>query len=299
MQIGVGVTETLRRHPLLLAQTAMTWSHMTKSAPILGIGAGERENTVPYGIDFHRPVGRLEEALPIIARAFGPRGALDFDGEFFKLDKAMMDLEPAPGRRPQVWVAAHGPRMLRLAGRYGDGWYPTFPMSPMAYSESLAAIKDAALAAGRDPKLIVPGAQMVVVLGRTEAEARKLLDTKIMRFMTLLAPAAMWQENGVAHPLGADFRGLIDFIPAEHSGDLIAAAMDQVPTDIVAENMIWGTPESVRNRLEDYIDAGLRHIVLGPASAAVSRRNAAFTIRAVFSMLRKVRRSANARLGAT
>lgn len=299
MQIGVGVTETLRRHPVLLAQTAMTWSHMTKSAPILGIGAGERENTVPYGIAFDRPVARLEEALPIIRRCFDSKGAFDHTGEFFQLDKAIMDLSPAPGRTPQVWVAAHGPRMLRLAGRYGDGWYPTLPMTPAHYAESLAAIKNAARSAGRDPNAIVPAAQNLVVLGRTEREARKYLDTKIMRFMTLLAPAAFWRRNGLEHPLGSDFRGLVDFVPSDFPTSQIVAAMNAVPTDIVAENVMWGTPDNVREQLENYVDAGLRHIVLSPGSAAVSRRTAVYSVRAVFSILRRVRRSANARLGSS
>ena len=297
MHVGVGVTETLRRHPILLAQTAMTWSHMTKSAPILGIGAGERENTVPYGIDFDRPVARLEEALPIVRRCFESRGPFDQSGEFFQLNKAMMDLAPAPERTPQIWVAAHGPRMLRLAGRFGDGWYPTFPMKPTEYFESLATIKSAALSAGRDPGSIVPACQMVVVVGRTEQEARRHLDAKIMRFMTLLAPSSLWERNGLQHPLGPGFRGLVDFIPSDYPTSRLVAAMDAVPTDVVAENVLWGTPGTIREALEQHVDAGLRHIVLGPASAAISRRSAVYSVRSVFSILRQVRRSANARLG--
>ena len=41
LHIGVGVTEPIRRHPVLLAQFAMTLSHIAKKAPILGIGSGE------------------------------------------------------------------------------------------------------------------------------------------------------------------------------------------------------------------------------------------------------------------
>ena len=298
MHVGVGVTEVVRRHPVLLAQTAMTWSHMTKSAPILGIGAGERENTVPYGLPFDRPVSRLAEALPIVRRCFDSRGPFDYRGEFFNLDKAMMDLAPAAGRTPQIWVAAHGPRMLRLAGQYGDGWYPTFPMSPSDYAASLAAIRESARSFGRDGKLIVPGSQMVVVLGRTESEARRHLDARFVRFMTLLAPAYLWERNGLDHPFGPQFRGLIDFIPSDYPAEQVAAAMDKVPTDVVAMNVLWGTPGSVREQLEEYVDVGLRHIVLGPAPAAISRRSAAFSVRALFSILRKVRRSANSRLGA-
>jgi phthiodiolone/phenolphthiodiolone dimycocerosates ketoreductase len=298
MQLAVGVTEVLRRHPVLLAQTAMTWSHLTKSAPILGIGAGERENTVPYGIPFDRPVGRLEEALPIIRRCLDSRGPFDFAGEFYQLDNAMMDLSPAPGRKPQIWVAAHGPRMLRLTGQYGDGWYPTFPMQPADYAASLARIRAAARAFGRDGKKIVPGNQILVVIGRTEREARRHLESRVVRFFTLLAPAHLWAGSGVDHPFGADFRGLVDFIPSDYPTERVVAAMNEVPTDVVAQNVVWGTPASVREQLETFVDVGLRHIVLGPASAAISRRSAAHSVGAVFSILRKVRRSANARIGA-
>lgn len=298
LHVGVGVTEALRRHPVLLAQTAMTWSHMSQNPPILGIGAGERENNVPYGIEFDRPVGRLEEALEIIRRCFESRGPFDFAGRFFTLDKAMMDLSPAPGRRPQLWIAAHGPRMLRLTGRYGDGWYPTFPMDPNEYTQSLTMIRDAARSFGRNPKAIVPGHQIIAVIGRTEAEARKLLNAPVMRFLTLLAPTQLWAANNLDHPLGSDFRGITDFIPSEHSADEILAAMAKVPVDVVAENVLWGTPNRIRNSLESLVDAGLRHIVISPASAAVSRRNAVHSIRAMMSILRQVRRSGNARLGA-
>ncbi|HDH02969.1 MAG TPA: LLM class flavin-dependent oxidoreductase, partial [Actinobacteria bacterium] len=130
LQLAVGVTEPIRQHPVQLAQTAMTLSHMTKRPPILGIGSGEAENVVPYGLDFSAPVGRLEEALEIIRLCFESDGPFDFDGTHFKLDRAILDLKPKPGNEPQVWVAAHGPRMLRLTGRFADGWYPAIPMKP-------------------------------------------------------------------------------------------------------------------------------------------------------------------------
>jgi len=130
IQLGVGVTEPIRRHPVLLAQAAMTISHVTKQPPILGIGSGEAENIVPYGIDFSNPVGKLEEALQIMRLCFDADGTFDFAGDHFQLDRAIMDLRPKRGNEPQIWVAAHGPRMLRLTGEYADGWYPALPLSP-------------------------------------------------------------------------------------------------------------------------------------------------------------------------
>lgn len=296
LQIGVGVTEPIRRHPVLLAQTAMTLAHLTKAPPILGIGAGERENVAPYGLGVSRPVARLEEALSIIRSCFDASGPIDFSGEHFNLDGAMMDLVPPAGRRPQIWIAAHGPRMLGLTGRYGDGWYPTFPMAPAEYAAALSSIRAAAVEAGRDPKRIVPAWQSLVVLARTEREARKLLDSKMVRFSALLIPDYLWQRHGLTHPLGKGFRGMIDFVPESTDPAAITAAMDQVPVDFVAASILWGTPGAVRLRLEDYVDVGLRHIVLVPISAGVSRHNAVHSMWAMVGILRKVRRSGNARV---
>ena len=140
MQLAVGVTEAVRRHPVLLAQWAMSLAHMTKRAPILGVGAGEAENITPYGLDFTHPVSRLEEALQIVRRCFVSRGPFDFVGKQFVMSRAMMDLAPPKGRMPHIWVAAHRPRMLALTGRYGDGWYPTLPYAPQTYADALGVV---------------------------------------------------------------------------------------------------------------------------------------------------------------
>ena len=83
LRLGVGVTEPIRRHPVLIAQAMMTLSHLTKRAPILGVGAGERMNIDPYGLDFSEPVSRLEEALQIIRLCLSARGPITFSGEHY------------------------------------------------------------------------------------------------------------------------------------------------------------------------------------------------------------------------
>lgn len=290
IHIGVGVTESIRRHPVLLAQFALTMSHLAKRAPILGIGAGERENVDPYGMSFDRPVSRLEEALQVIRLCFDSDGPIDFKGEFFNLDRAIMDLRPFPDKKPQVWVAAHGPRMLRLTGEYGDGWYPTFPMTPGEYESALGTIRDHARRVGRDPIAIVPGWQLVVVVGRSTAHARELLDSAPVRFTSLLAPGYLWAQAGLDHPFGRDYRGMIDFVPQDYTKAQLQDAMRQVDLDVLSRMIIWGTPDSVAAQLRTYVDLGLRHLVLQPASALVSRSDALFSLRASVSIQRQLRR---------
>ena len=94
MSLGVGVTEPIRRHPLLIAQAMMTLSHLTRHAPILGIGAGERMNldpwrragsTHPFGerfnplVDFipdHYARRTMDEAIAAVPQAVLTEGPL-------------------------------------------------------------------------------------------------------------------------------------------------------------------------------------------------------------------------------
>ncbi len=288
-QLAVGVTEPIRRHPVLIAQTALTISHMTRSAPILGIGAGERENIEPYGLDFSRPVSVFEEAIQVVRLCLTSRGPVDFAGEHFSLDGALLDLQPAPGRMPEVWIAAHGPRMLRLTGRFGDGWYPTLPMSPEEYAAKLAVVHRAAADAGRDPGRIVPAFQTFFVSAATDAEAKALLGTKPVRFAALLASDDVWNRFGLTHPLGEGFRGMVDFVPTRYGRDEMEDLISQVPADLLEEGVIWGAPDRVVAAIRALGEAGLRHVVLAPLSALVSKRNAAGTMRALAAISRRLR----------
>ncbi len=50
IRVGSAVTEAIRHHPAMLAQSYATLEHLTRSRVILGIGAGELENVRPYGL---------------------------------------------------------------------------------------------------------------------------------------------------------------------------------------------------------------------------------------------------------
>ena len=152
--IGTGVTCTTRRHPVVTAQCALSAQHFLPSGEfILGVGSGEAEGTVPYGYEYGRPVGRFEEAVQIIRHFFDSTEPLDFKGEHFVIDGGRMALRPPEGKpRPQIWGAAHGPRMLDICGRYCDGWLPAFPQPPEEYAARAERIRAAAREAGRpDP----------------------------------------------------------------------------------------------------------------------------------------------------
>ncbi len=186
-------------------------------------------NTEPYRLELSHGVTKLEEALQIIRLAFTSQGPISFHGRYFQLDNAVLDLQPAAGNTPEIWVAAHGPRMLRLAGQYADGWYPVVVASPEDYAARLAVIHRAAREAGRDPDAITPSFHPIMVVAPTEEEARALLSTKAVRFLGLIFPAEVWHLLGLEHPLGQHFRGYIDIVPQAYDRTMLDDAIAQVP----------------------------------------------------------------------
>lgn len=289
MRIGVGVTEAIRQHPVSIAQAAITLSHLTKRAPIIGIGAGERMNTEPYGMRETKKVGRLEETLQIIRTCFTSDGPFHFDGQHYQMRDAVMDLTPPPGRTPQIWLAAHGPRMLRMTGQYADGWYPELS-NPSVYAEKWQTIRQAAIDAGRNPDTITPSNQLFLVISPSEEEALPLLTSPLGKYMSLITPAANWAAVGAEHPLGPDFGGYADVLPESFTREELDDAMQRVPLEVTAQLAVWGTPEQVTARMREFGAAGMRHATVILGSALKSEKAALYSLRAMWKIKRALRK---------
>ncbi|MTE16670.1 LLM class flavin-dependent oxidoreductase [Nocardia aurantiaca] len=292
MHLGVGVTESVRRHPVMIAQAALTLAHVAKRAPIIGFGAGEILNLEPYGLPTEYRVARAAEALEIMRLCVTSHGPIDFDGKYFRLHRAVLGLRPPPGRIPQIWVAAHGPRMLELTGRYGDGWLPwSIVLSdPEQYADKLAQIRSAAVHAGRDPDGITASLMAQIFVASSERKARALLNSKIARYWALMFPAARWQQLGAEHPFGSAFRGFGDVLPESYDRATLESALAAVPPEVVESGNLVGTPEQIIRRLRLFRDAGMRHVALAPMSSYVTRRDFAYTAWALQRIARSLRR---------
>ncbi|MEZ0340942.1 LLM class flavin-dependent oxidoreductase [Mycobacterium sp. pV006] len=263
LRLGVCVTDASRRHPAVTAQAAATLHLLSRGRAMLGIGVGEREGNEPYGVEWTKPVARFEEALATIRALWDSNGELvTRDSPYFPLRNALFDLPPYKGKWPEIWVAAQGPRMLRLTGRYGDAWVPFTISRPADYAESLDAVRVAASDAGRDPAAIVPALNRAVVCGRTRDDVDEALDGVLFKTMALAAPAHAWARHGVEHPLGADFAGVQDLVPQTMDYDTAMSHIRKVPASLMRELCFHGTADEVLEQVAEWRDAGLRYLVV-------------------------------------
>jgi phthiodiolone/phenolphthiodiolone dimycocerosates ketoreductase len=263
MRLGVSVTDTGRRNPAVTAQAAATLHLLTRGRAILGIGAGEREGNEPYGVDWSKPVARFEEAMATIRALWGSGGQLvNRDSPYFPLRNALFDLPPYRGKWPEIWIGAHGPRMLRAAGRYGDGYFPGFPHRPQDYAQRLEVVRAAASDAGRDPMSIIPAVWLPVVTARSRDDVDEAADSEIIKSWGLSASDEDYRRHGAQHPLGAGFSGAQDLMPFNMDEQTALSHVAQVPPALLRETMLNGTPEEVIEQAAQWRDCGVRYMVL-------------------------------------
>ena len=267
LRLGVCVTDGGRRNPAVTAQAAATLHLLTRGRAILGIGVGEREGNEPYGVEWSKPVARFEEALATIRTLWDSRGELvSRESAYFPLRNALFDLPPYRGKWPEIWVAAHGPRMLRATGRHADAWVPIVLSRPTDYTRALEAVRAAASDAGRDPMSITPAAVRGVVTGRNRDDVDEALDSVLVKTSALGVPAEVWARHGVQHPLGADFSGVQDLIPQTMDKQTVLSYTAKVPASLMKEIVFSGTPAEVIDQVAEWRDHGLRYLLVINAS---------------------------------
>jgi 5,10-methylenetetrahydromethanopterin reductase len=168
IELGSFVIPTYPRHPVALAQQALTVQAVTGGRLALGIGLSHKiviEDM--FGLDYSRPIPHMREYLTVL------NGLLSGERTVFQGDEYRVAAQfNVPGAtKPPVLVAALGPDMLRLCGRLADGtatW-----MGGLAYLRDVAVpvIAEAARRAGRPAPRVVAGLPVCVTSDADAARA--------------------------------------------------------------------------------------------------------------------------------
>jgi len=261
IRIGSAVTEALRHHPAMLAQSYATLEHITNSRVILGIGAGELENVEPYGLKYEKVVSRFEEALQVISLLWSSKRdeLINYEGKFFRLKDAVFELPPLV-KRPAIWIGGAGERICRITARYAQGWLP-FTLDLDGYKARLNVIKEECNSIGRDFDEIEKAIYLNLIIDESREECLRIMEAPLIKAGALLAPASIYKKLGYKHPFREDFYALTDYIPAKYSKEEVMKAMESVPLEVIQESFLWGNIEDVIDKLDAYRKAGVQTVV--------------------------------------
>ena len=172
IEIGTSVVPTYPRHPVIMAQQALTAQAATGGRFTLGIGLSHRPVVEGMlGLSYERPAVHMREYLSVLQPLL-KEGRTSFEGEFFRVRASAQ----VPGTQPPpVLIAALAPVMLKLAGGLADGTV-TWMAGPKTLEKHIVPrISAAAQAAGRPRPRVVAGLPIAVtddVAGAREKAAR-------------------------------------------------------------------------------------------------------------------------------
>ena len=144
MEFGTCVTNPVTRDPAVVTSAFATLNQITGGRMICGIGRGDSSVRVRK----RKPanLAEVERAIELIRTVGSGEPMEDEDG-------ARVHMEWAAHRVP-IYVAAYGPRALRLAGRVGDG--VIFQVAdPFFINWGMQFVRQGAEEAGRNPDDIV------------------------------------------------------------------------------------------------------------------------------------------------
>jgi F420-dependent oxidoreductase-like protein len=225
IEIGTAVVPVQPRHPIALAQQALSVQAVCNGRLRLGLGVSHHWIIDEMlGLPYERPAATMRAHLEVLDRALAGPGIVDVENDQFRVHNPLdiTDIAPTP-----ILLAALGPIMLRLAGECTDGTI-LWMADERSIGEHIApTITEAASAAGRAAPRIVAG--VPVCLCRDDE-----VDVAEARTNRILAEAEM----------SPNYQRLLEHGDARQVGDILAA----------------GSEASIEKRLRAFADAGATDI---------------------------------------
>lgn len=170
VELGPLVASTSFHEPAMLAKMAATVDAASGGRLILGLGAGWnlREYTA-FGFPFDHRVSRFEEAFTII-RSLLADGTIDFRGEYYRVDDAVLHpRSPRPGG-PPILVGSIGARMQAITLPHVGAWnvwWSDYGNTADGFAAVKATVDERIAAIGRTGEIEATAAVYVKLPGGT------------------------------------------------------------------------------------------------------------------------------------
>ena len=238
IEIGTAVVPVQSRHPVAMAQQALSTQAACEGRFALGIGASHHWVVADMlGLAYERPAHQMRNYLEVLNAAFAGPGPVDVENEQYRVHNPLdiTDLAPTP-----VLLAALAPVMLRLAGEQASGTILWMADERAIAEHVVPRIAKAAAGAGRPAPRIVAGVP-VCLCGKDEVDGARARANQLLGH-------AEYSPN---------YQRLLEHGDATDVGDILAA----------------GDESAIAARLSRYRDAGVtdlsaRILPIGPDRAA-------------------------------
>lgn len=277
ISVGSAILQMPARTPANTAMTAMTLDALSGGRFLLGLGlSGPQVVEGWHGVPYGKPLVRTREYVEIVRKAIAREAPLTYDGEEYTIPYRGEDatglgkplksiLHPVRSRIP-IYLAAIGPKNVRLCAEIADGWLPIFysPEREAIFNEHL----DAGLeAAGRDPADLDIAVTVNVAVGDDLDACRARIKPILALYIGGMGARGRNFYNDLARRYGFDAaaKEIQDLYLDGRRDDATAA----VPDELVDEVALVGPMPRVLDRLEAWKASRVGTLILATTQPEV------------------------------
>ncbi len=193
--LGTGVVPTYPRHPVTMAQQALTTQAACGGRFSLGIGLSHQVVIeFMFGFSYAKSYSHMKEYLAVL-KPLIQAGTVSFNGSEYRVNANVT----VPGATPcPILLAALAPKMLALAGAEADGTITWMTGPKTLRDHTVPRINDAAAKAGRPKPRVIAGLPIAVT--EDIAAAREIAGRLFQIYGGLPSYRAMLDREGAEGP---------------------------------------------------------------------------------------------------
>jgi len=266
LRFGSGVLPIWTRNPAVIAAT---WSTMWElagtidgqSRVMLGLGAWWEPIAGRVGVKREKPLAAMREHIEAIRQLFTME-EVTYQGEFVKLDRIKLDVafgDTSPRNIP-LYIGATGPKMLEMAGEICDGAVLNYVVSVDYIREAVELVRQGAERAGKTLADVDRPELLVCCLSDDDPKAAMQEGKALVAYYLGTEPHIM-KASKVDEDLIKKVQEFVGW-PATEADYRRAAQI--IPDEVVRNLMAVGTSQQCRDKVAEYIDAGVTCPILYP-----------------------------------
>lgn len=267
LRIGSGVLPIWTRNPAVIAAT---WSTMWELAGLtedgqsrvmLGIGAWWEPIASRVGEDRRKPLTAMREHVEAMRQLFTME-EVTYSGEFVHLDRVRLDVaygDTGPRDIP-IYIGATGTKMLELTGETCDGCVLNYVVSTDYIRDAVGHLATGAAKAGKTIEQI-DRPELLVCSMSDDDPAEALRTGKSLVAYYLGTEPHIMEASGADPDLVKRVQEVVGWPATE--ADYRKAA-DLIPDSLVRSLMAVGTSHECRDKVAEYIEAGVTCPILYP-----------------------------------
>lgn len=267
LRVGSGVLPLWTRNAAVIAATWSTMWELAGRAPdgasrvMLGLGAWWEPIASRVGVDRRKSLTAMREYVEAIRQLFTME-EVTYRGEFVSLERVKLDVaygDTSPRDIP-LYVGATGPKMLELAGEIGDGVVLNYVVSVAYIREAVERVRRGAERAGKSLQDVDRPELLVCALSDDDPQEAMLAGKTLVAYYLGTEPHIM-KASKVDPELIERVQQFVGW-PATEADYRRAAEL--IPDDVVRTLMAVGTARECRDKVAEYVDAGVTCPILYP-----------------------------------